>query len=111
MTELTKTDFRLAAMLTRVAVLASAMVILASCYDIHYQPVFDNFPDEEYAIPSDREVIPAEGDTCWFNYHLEKVMVKAIDIIHPVKEFKWEVMIDGKQYGATRKGTFCILND
>ena len=46
MTELTKTDFCLAAMLTRVAVLASAMVILASCYDIHYQPVFDNFPDE-----------------------------------------------------------------
>jgi len=46
-----------------------------------------------------------------FNYHLENVMVKAIDIIHPVKEFKWEVMIDGKQYGATRKGTFCMLND
>ena len=79
MTELTKIDFRLAAMLTRVAVLASAMLILASCYDIHYQPVFDNFPDEEYAIPYDKEIIPADGDTCWFNYHLEKVMVKAID--------------------------------
>lgn len=103
MTELTKTDFRLATMLTRVAVLASAMVILASCYDIHYQPVFDNFPDEEYAIPYDREVIPAEGDTCWFNYHLEKVMVKAVDVVHPVKDLKWEVLIDGKQYGETRK--------
>lgn len=102
MNELTNPEFHLVAMLKRVAVLASVMVFLASCYDIHYQPVFENFPDEEYAIPYDREVIPAEGDTCWFNYHLEKVMVKAVDVEHPVKDLKWEVLIEEEQYGDTK---------
>lgn len=102
MTELTKTDFRLATMLTRVAVLASAMVVLLACHDIYYQPSFENFPDEEDALPYDREIIPADGDTCWFNYHLEKIMVKAVDIEHPTKDLKWEVLIDGNQYGDTK---------
>lgn len=56
MNELTNPEFHLVAMLKRVAVLASVMVFLASCYDIHYQPVFENFPDEEYAIPYDRRL-------------------------------------------------------
>ena len=45
MTELTKTDFRLATMLKRVAVFASAVVLIASCYDIIYEPVF--VPEED----------------------------------------------------------------
>ena len=92
----------MAAILKRVALFASAMVVLLACHDIYYQPSFENFPDEEYALPYDREIIPADGDTCWFNYHLEKIMVKAVDIEHPTKDLKWEVLIDGNQYGDTK---------
>ena len=79
MTELTKTDFRLAAMLKRVAVLASAMLVLASCYDIIYEPVFVPEEDNSDFIPYDKEVIPAEGDTCWFYRELNRIVVKAFD--------------------------------
>ena len=102
MTELTKPEFSMAAILKRVALFASAMVVLLACHNIYYQPSFENFPDEEDALPYDREIIPADGDTCWFNYHLEKIMVKAVDIEHPTKDLKWEVLIDGNQYGDTK---------
>ena len=90
------------AIFNRVALFAIAMGALSACYDIYYQPAFENFPDKTYALPYDMDVIPADGDTCWFNYYLEKVMVKAVDIEHPTKDLKWEVLIDEEQYGDTK---------
>ena len=29
-------------------------------------------------------------------------MVKAVDIVHPTKDLKWEVLIDEEQYGDTK---------
>lgn len=72
----------------RIALSLLAVMVVSACYDIYYQPSFENFPDEEDALPYDREIIPADGDTCWFNYHLEKIMVKAVDIEHPTKDLK-----------------------
>ena len=86
----------------RIALSLLAVMVVSACYDIYYQPSFENFPDEEDALPYDREIIPADGDTCWFNYHLEKIMVKAVDIEHPTKDLKWEVLIDGNQYGDSK---------
>ena len=95
MTELTKTDFRLATMLTRVAVLASAMLILASCYDIIYEPVFVPEEDNSDFIPYDKEVIPAEGDTCWFYRELNRIVVKAFDPSEAIYPYRWKLLIDG----------------
>lgn len=95
MTELTKTDFRLAAMLKRAAVFASAMVLLASCYDIFYEPVFVPEEGSSDFIPYDKEVIPAEGDTCWFYRELNRIVVKAFDPSEEIYPYRWKLLIDG----------------
>ena len=95
MTELTKTDFRLATMLKRVAVFASAVVLIASCYDIIYEPVFVPEEDNSYFIPYDQEVIPAEGDTCWFYRELNRIVVKAFDPSEEIYPYRWKLLIDG----------------
>ena len=66
------------AIFNRVALFAIAMGALSACYDIYYQPAFENFPDKTYALPYDRDVIPADGDTCWFNYYLEKEYIAEV---------------------------------
>ena len=95
MTELTKTDFRLATMLKRVAVFASAVVLIASCYDVIYEPVFVPEEDNSDFIPYDKEVIPAEGDTCWFYRELNRIVVKAFDPSEAIYPYRWKLLIDG----------------
>lgn len=95
MTELTNPYFRLVAMLKRVAALASAMFFLASCYDIIYEPVFVPEENNSDFIPYDKEVIPAEGDTCWFYRGLNRIVVKAFDPSEAIYPYKWKLLIDG----------------
>lgn len=62
-------------------------------YDVVFEPTFDGYEEIEGYTPYDRDVIPSEGDTCWFYQDLQRVIVKAFDPSEAVKAFKWEMHI------------------
>jgi len=85
----------------RVSIYVFTMLLSISCYDVVYQPTFDGYEEIEGYTPYDRDVIPSEGDTCWFYQDLQRVIVKAFDASEAVKAFRWEMNIDGEKYGET----------
>lgn len=77
-------------------------LMFASCYDIVYEPVFEGYEEIAGYTPYDKDVIPSDGDTCWFYYDLQRVIVKAFDPSESVKPYRWEIHIDGNKYGETK---------
>ena len=86
----------------RIFLFLIAMSMLVGCYDVVFEPIFDGYEEVEGYVPYDKDVIPSDGDTCWFYCDLQRVMVKAFDPSESIKPYRWEMHIDGNKYGETK---------